>query len=154
MGVFEDRSNVPEGLRRRIEHEFFLDAAIALHWEQEGQTITNGRIQIGGCAGPWCTASSLHFPERFIYDRMCIEPLTLRMTERELRVMAFQANVLEHLRVPSTASELVESLRFMPDFTYVPLEDGTTAWGDTRSNGSLENGSGAMPSFRHQGSVY
>ena len=72
----------------------------------------------------------LRVPEVWVYDRMCCEPTTMKMVERELRVIAFQLNLLESLGAPMQARSFVSSLRYMPDFTYVPLEDGRSAYGD------------------------
>lgn len=72
----------------------------------------------------------LHVPTVVICGTTCYEPTTRAMTERELRVMAFQMNLLESLGVPTRAHYLVEALRFMADFLHVPLEDGRSAYGD------------------------
>lgn len=84
--------------------------------------IDDARMQIYG----W----GLRRPEIWVFDRMCCEPTTMKMIERELRVIAYQFNLLESLGSPTQARGFVSSLRFMPDFLYVPLEDGRAAYGD------------------------
>jgi hypothetical protein len=69
-------------------------------------------------------------PKVWVYNRFCCEPVTKKMTERELRVIAYQVNVLESLGLPDRPIYSVRSLVFMPDFTHIPLEDGRSAYGD------------------------
>lgn len=119
----------------------------------EGQFIDeNNVIWIGDRAGPEIDVSHLihemcHFveiddvrmrepgwglkvPRVWVFDRYCIEPTTIQMTERELRVMAYQFNVMQFLKLGVTPLELAKPLRWLPDNTYVPLEDGTRAWSE------------------------
>jgi hypothetical protein len=72
----------------------------------------------------------LHVPQVVILGQVCNEPVTKKMTERELRVIAYQLNVLESIGAPSRAKNLVSSLQYMSDFIYVPLEDGRSAYGE------------------------
>jgi hypothetical protein len=51
----------------------------------------------------------------------------MQATARELRVMAYQANVMEHLGMRDKVP--VDALVSMPDFLYVPMEDGRSAYG-------------------------
>lgn len=119
----------------------------------QGQCIGNdGAIVIGNRAGPEHHISNLahelsHFvevddarmglygwglkvPEVWVYDRMCCEPRTMQMTERELRVIAFQVTLLESLGAPKRIKSFTKSLVYMSDFIHVPLEDGRSAYGD------------------------
>lgn len=139
---------------RQVHREFLADAkGIRFKPGMGGQRIAeDGTILIGDRAGPDCSIQflghemshfveiddarmgvrgwGLHFPEVVVYGQLCCEPVTLKMTERELRVLAYQANLLEYLGAPETEKELVRSLTFMPDFCLVPLEDGGPAWVD------------------------
>jgi len=119
----------------------------------EGQRIANdGTIYIGNRAGPSKALSHLvhelcHFvevedhriasphwglktPQVWICDRWCCEPHTRQMTERELRVISYQLNVLEALGAPSRAIHFVSALEYLADFIHVPLEDGRPAYGE------------------------
>jgi len=139
-----------KAVRERIEREFFRNAAVRLEWNLEGQKIENNLPVIGARAGPEIKAWNLlhemaHFveidddrmcsygwglrvPEVFVYDRMCVEPTTTQMTKREIRVIAFQRNVMVYLGMEEPASKSVNSLHFLPDHTLVPLEDGSPAY--------------------------
>lgn len=119
----------------------------------EGQRIDrDGTILVGNRAGPKNHVSNLahelsHFveiddarmgvygwglkvPEIWVYDRMCCEPRTMKMVERELRVIAFQTNLLESLGSPKQVQSFTRSLVYMPDFIHVPLDDGRSAYGE------------------------
>lgn len=119
----------------------------------EGQFVDrDGVIYVGNRAGPTRDLSNLahelsHFvevddtrvgfygwglkaPEKWILGHRCCEPITMQMTERELRVIAYQVNLLESLGSPSRPRTFVRSLIYMADFIYVPLEDGRSAYGD------------------------
>jgi len=119
----------------------------------QGQRVSeDGVISVGNRAGPTRNFSNLahevcHFvevddarqqlfgwglkrPEIEILGRICVEPNTRQMTERELRVMAYQANLTEALGAPARIPNMVRALQFMPDFCMVPLEDGRLAYGD------------------------
>lgn len=119
----------------------------------QGQRVDeNGVVYVGNRAGPSREFSNLahevcHFveiddarqqifgwglrsPEIEILGRICVEPMTRQMTERELRVMAYQANLTEALGAPARVSRMVSALVYMPDFTWVPLEDGRPAYGE------------------------
>ncbi len=72
----------------------------------------------------------LRRPETVVLGRICVEPVTRQMTERELRVMAYQANLTEALGAPARILNMVRVLQNMPDFISVPLEDGRPAYGE------------------------
>ena len=134
----------------------FLSKTSALRYKPnlEGQRIEDGVILVGDKAGPAYDLSNLchelsHFveiddarmtspswglrvPEVWVYNRMCIEPETIQMTERELRVTTFQKNLMDYLGFPVTVEELVASLKYLADYIHVPLEDGSKAWGSGR----------------------
>lgn len=86
--------------------------------------VEDSRMQIYG----W----GLTVPSVIICGTTCVEPVTRAMTERELRVTAYQLNVLESLGAPTQAHYLVDALKYMSDFCHVPLEDGRSAYGDDR----------------------
>jgi hypothetical protein len=119
----------------------------------EGQWVdAEGTIFIGNRAGPSKGVSNLahemsHFveiddarvqrygwglrlPELYVLGQRCIEPATMQATARELRVSAYQANLMASVGAPLNVPHLVRSLEYMPDFLYVPLEDGRPAYGD------------------------
>lgn len=116
----------------------------------EGQWVENGRIIIGERAGPSRSITNLvhemsHFveiddarmcafgwglkrPQVVICGQVCNDPKTMQMTERELRVIAYQANVLEFIGKPLNILYNVGALVYVPDFFFVPLEDGRNPW--------------------------
>lgn len=127
---------------RRVRQEFFRGATIRLVWNVD-QRVVDGRLQIGGRAGPQRRLSNLchemaHFveidddrchewgwglrvPEVFIYDRMCANPVTNQATMRECRVAAYQLNLMRYLGARGAAPEiLVRPFSFLPDWCYVP----------------------------------
>ena len=63
-------------------------------------------------------------PKKFVYDRYCVEPVTIQATVRELETFAYQLHILiksGYKKTPqSLARELVESIRFMPDWLLIP----------------------------------
>lgn len=75
-------------------------------------------------------AWGLDVPKVVVCGTVCLEPTTMSLTARELRVMAYQANLHEYLGLPVSVPNLVSSLQYLPDFLYVPLEDGRSAYGD------------------------
>ena len=137
----------------QIENHFFNgDRCIGIKRGLEGQTLTEtGKVLIGDRAGPSLEISNLvhemcHFveiddvrmkmrgwglrvPEIWVFDRMCVEPRTMQMTERELRVAAYQANVLKYLGYSDDTGEITSSFKYLPDILFVPMEDGRSAWG-------------------------
>ena len=140
----------------KIKQRYFTKSAVQLDWKKD-QAVIDGQVIIGAKAGPECNITNLihemaHFveidedrmnqdgwglrtPTVFIYNRYCIEPKTIQMTEREIRVMAYQANIFEAFEFPHTAiDEFASAMRHMPDFCYVPLEDGSSAYGDDRTH--------------------
>lgn len=108
------------------------------------QKFEDGKLWIGGRAGPKCDISNLahemaHFveidddrcaitgwglrvPEQWVYDRWCFEPLTNQCTQRECRVAAYQHNLLKWAGVTRTPKYLVKSFYFLPDHWNVPGE--------------------------------
>ena len=127
----------------------------------QGQYVDpDGIICIGDRAGPECHISSLchelaHFveiddyrvtwfgwglklPQIWVYDRMCIEPTTIQITDREIRVAAYQKNLLDYLKVDYSVEKLVESYTWLPDFHLVPLEDGLPAYINNGENEKSE----------------
>lgn len=116
-------------------------------WALQGNDVRDGVLILGGRAGPKRRRSDLahemsHFveiddarmlkrgwgliyPQVEIAGRFYDQPTTMKMIERELRVLAYQANLLEGDgggRVDTL--KLVKALVFVPDFFFVPLEDG------------------------------
>lgn len=139
-----------------LEGEFFRHTRVVQHEERlEGQRVDDhGVVYVGSRAGPEVDISNLchelgHFaeindarvdapgwglktPQVWCYDRMVCEPETLQITEREIRVMAYQVNLMEFLGVEVDIMETVACLRHLPDHIYVPLEDGSQAYGTRR----------------------
>ena len=67
----------------------------------------------------------LRLPRVYVAGRECVEPVTTQITEREIRVIAYQANLLEYLGSPQTVESTIESLQWLPDFFLLPIENGT-----------------------------
>ncbi len=155
QGYMKDR--VTKKQQNRVFEEFFADAAVRVDWKSPAQRIDEaGRVVLGPWAGPEATISNLvhemsHFveideprmtefgwgltvPEIYVAGRLCLEPTTCQATERELRVIAYQANVLEYLGFPRSTRDLVNALDWMPDWCFVPIEDGSSAFGDDRTH--------------------
>lgn len=143
--------------RTRVYDEFFADAAVRVDWDAAAQSIDHeGNVVLGPWTGPEALISNLvhemcHFveiderrmnvfgwgldvPEIYIAGHRCLEPQTCQATKRELRVMAFQANVLEYIGFPRSVRTLVRPLDWMPDFVFVPIEDGSSAYGEDRTH--------------------
>lgn len=145
-----------------IEHlrtEFFSKTkAIQFRPDLEGQRIEDGVIHVGDRSGPNHNDVSalahemshfveidddrmtsygwgLRLPEVYAINRICIEPLTCQATKRELRVIAFQLNLCEYIGLSLEDDYTVSSLRFMPDTTFVPLEDGSQPYGEITTHG-------------------
>jgi hypothetical protein len=73
----------------------------------------------------------LKVPSKWVYDRMCVEPTTLQITQREIRVMAYQSHLVEYVGADSNEFYYsVAALRFLPDYYMVPLEDGTMPYSE------------------------
>lgn len=151
------KNRITKKQRDRVYDEFFADAAVRVDWTSAAQSIdAEDRVVLGPWAGPEATISNLvhemshfveiderrmtaygwglHVPEIHIAGRVCLEPQTRQATERELRVIAFQANILEYLGFPRSVRDLVAPLDWMPDFVFVPIEDGSSAYGDDRTH--------------------
>lgn len=133
----------------------FLDHTDRLRYVPalQGQRVgTDGVVYVGSRAGPSRALSNLvhelgHFveiddarqqvngwgfkvPLIVVCGQTCVEPITLKMIERELRVMAYQVNLMEYLGAPMRVLNLVRALQYMPDFILVPLEDGRPAYSE------------------------
>jgi len=146
----------------KLKAEFFNQTYIKYQFGFEGQKILNdGTIIIGNRAGPITmpTAFSiknlchemghmveindermrvhgwgLRNPEVWVYDRYCVEPRTNQITNRELRVCAYQAELLKYLGVKYSVSDLVGALQWVADTTFVPLEDGSMPYGENKTH--------------------
>jgi hypothetical protein len=125
---------------------FSKDGPVRYESNLEGQDVRDGVLYLGDRAGPGRSQSDLAhemshfveidddrmlvrgwglvFPQVEICGQLCDEPKTLKMTERELRVMAYQANLLTAAGAQVSTSKLVKALVFVPDFHLVPMEDG------------------------------
>lgn len=142
----------------KLKAEFFNNPFVKYQQAFEGQKVLNdGTIVIGNKAGSitWPGSFSvknlchemahlveindermrmhawgLKIPEVWVYDRICVEPTTKQITDRELRVCAFQSELLKYINVKHTVSDLVAALVYLPDTHYVPIEDGRKPYGD------------------------
>lgn len=155
--MLQTKNRVTKKQRDRVYDEFFANAAVRVDWTSAAQRIDEaGNVVLGPWAGPEALISNLvhemshfveidegrmtefgwglHVPEIHIAGRLCLEPQTRQATERELRVIAFQVNVLEYLGFPRSVRDLVEPLDWMPDWVFVPIEDGSSAFGEDRSH--------------------
>ena len=86
-----------------------------------------------------CYGWGLKYPEVWVYNRMCIEPTTKQITERELRVAAYQVNVLDYLGVENSVDDITSPLDYVADTCFVPLEDGREPFGDNYETVKAEN---------------
>lgn len=116
----------------------------------EGQTVSEeGVVYIGDRAGPSIDLSNLchemahcveieferlteqgyglRYPHVYIINRMCIDPATMQMTEREMRVIAYQANIMDHFGIDGMNYQ-INSMQYLPDFCFVPIENGMCAY--------------------------
>jgi len=127
--------------RRQLEREFFHGAAVRLVWDVS-QEVLDGRLRIGGRAGPVMHIANLchemaHFVEIddsrcgvlgwglrirkiWVIDQLCIEPLTHQGTDRECRVAAYQLNLMRHLGLRATPEKLVRPFHYQADWWNVP----------------------------------
>lgn len=148
MYGLEIKVDIDEAIQKRIVDEFFVGSEITYRPGLEGQRVEEGHVVIGDKAGPGRDLGNLchemsHFveiddrrmgrpgwglrvPEVWVFDRMCCEPTTMQMTAREMRVIAFQANLMEYLGIQGQLEGAVQSMRFMPDFYMVPEEEPRT----------------------------
>ncbi len=127
--------------------EFFTkNGPVRYEASLEGQDVRDGVVYLGDRAGPGRSQSDLAhemshfveiddarmlirgwgliFPRVEVCGQLCDEPVTLKMTERELRVIAYQANLLSAAGAEVNLLKLVRPLVFVPDFHLVPMEDG------------------------------
>lgn len=127
--------------RRLVEAEFFAGHQARLVWNTN-QSVFDGVLYLGALAGPQrsivnlchemshfveiddrrCCRSgwALKLPEIEVCGQLCIEPVTHQSVDREIRVAAFQHNLLMHIGVPRTPETLVRSFSFLPAWCYVP----------------------------------
>lgn len=132
---------------RKIK-QLFLNQPIQLVWDRTQGITDKGQLYVGGRAGlsadivnlchemahfveiddERCDAPDwgFHFPEVWIYDRMCIEPTTHQMTDRECRVAALQQSLLAYVGRPLSARTLVRAFHYLPDYYMVPGKDQKT----------------------------
>lgn len=136
----------------RLKSEFF-DHTKAIRYKPglEGQRVEDGVIWIGGRSGPrrHDTSSLCHemahfveiddermnlpmwglrVPEIWVFDRMCVEPQTHQITDREIRVAAYQKNFQDYLGIRESVENITESFKYLPDAMLIPLEDGRPAY--------------------------
>jgi hypothetical protein len=139
----------------KLEKEFLNTSFVQYQDDFEGQKVLNdGTIVIGNKAGPSsyntisntchemshlveiddarmrCYGWGLKYPEVWVYDRTCIEPTTHQITDRELRVMAYQINLLEYIGVKYSVEDTVSVCQYLPDTAFVPIEDNRQPYGD------------------------
>lgn len=114
----------------------------------EGQRVLDdGTILIGDRAGPQRHASNLahemahlveidddrmrmwgwglKLPEVVVFGQTCVEPRTMQITAREIRVFAFQANLHRAFGLPFSYTYCARLCEWLPDTIWVPLDDGT-----------------------------
>jgi hypothetical protein len=143
----------------KLEKEFLNTNFVQYQDDFEGQKVLNdGTIVIGNKAGPSsyntisntchemshlveiddarmrCYGWGLKYPEVWVYDRMCIEPTTHQITDRELRVMAYQCNLLDYIGVKHTVKDITSSLEYLSDTAFVPIEDGGAPYSENKNH--------------------
>lgn len=144
----------------KLKKEFLNTNFVQYQDDFEGQKVLNdGTIVIGNKAGPSsyntisntchemshlveiddarmrCYGWGLKLPEVWVYDRTCIEPTTHQITDRELRVMAYQVNLLKYIGVKYSVEKIVGVCQYLDDTTFVPIEDGRQPYGEDKSHG-------------------
>lgn len=146
----------------KLEKEFLNTNFIQYEEGFEGQKVLDdGSIVIGNRAGPSsysesfqitnlvhemahlveiddlrmrCSSWGLKLPKIWVYDRMCVEPRTNQITCRELRVIAYQVNVLDYIGEENSVDGITSSLVWLADTCYVPLEDGSMPYAEGRTH--------------------
>jgi hypothetical protein len=93
--------------------------------------VEEGRLGIYG----W----GLSLREIYVMGQRCVDVHTRQVTERELRVHAYQAHLHEYFKVKETIESCVESLRWLPDHMNIPLEDGSMPFADGSPNYRLKD---------------
>lgn len=146
----------------RLKTEFLNTEYVKYNIGMQGMSVSEtGIINIGNRAGPltWPGTFSvknlghemshiveindermrihgygLKLPEVWVYDRMCVEPTTHQITDRELRVTAYQCELLSYIDVKYSVRDLVGTLEYLADTTFVPLEDGSVPYGENKTH--------------------
>lgn len=136
----------------KLEKEFFYSSVVNFRPKLQSQQVTvSGDIILGDGAGPSydisylchemahlveiddarmrCNGWGLIYPEVYVINTVCCEPRTNAITMRELRVAAYQFHLLQYIGVPNSIAEIVDSFDYLPDTTYVPIEDGRKPYG-------------------------
>lgn len=138
---------------------FANTSAIRLVPEISAQRIEEDRtVVIGAVAGPkLCATHALHemahlveidtrrmgmfgwglriINKQVIMGQVYYEPLTHQITDRELRVIALQASVAPHLGLDFDIEDWAESLVYLSDTAFVPIEDGSAPYGENSTHG-------------------
>jgi hypothetical protein len=113
------------------------------HYAGKHLTDIKGKIYIGARAGPYVNITNLchemsHFieiddermnrnkwglkaPEVYIFNRICVEPVTIQMSLRETRVAALQYWLQKSIGCEQSIQQLISSFKYLPDFTNVPF---------------------------------
>ena len=146
----------------QIKNRFFNNEFVEYKGGVQGMYIDDhGKIVMGNRAGPstWapsfdiknlvhemshmveiddarmrCHGWGLKLPQIWVYDRYCCEPITKQITDRELRVAAYQVNLLKHFKIPVRISNITSSLEWLADTCFVPLEDGQMPYSEGRTH--------------------
>ncbi len=81
-----------------------------------------------------CYGWGLKLRQHEILGKRYDNPATNQATVRELRVFAYQTNLMDYLGEEYDLAKTVRSLVYMPDECYTPIEDGSKAWGDNKTH--------------------
>lgn len=65
-----------------------------------------------------------------VMGQYCNEPRTCQATLRECRTIAYQKNLADFLGIEHDHVDFCRSLQFMPDTTWVPLQDGSMPYAE------------------------
>lgn len=134
-------SKKEEEILEQVKKDFFLDAAVDIRIRMEGMRVEE-TVVLGCQAGPSIALSNLfhemaHLVEIDskratkpnwglslrhvkVFGRECAEPITMKATEREIRVFAYQSQLHKLYGLSESIEDGISSLRFMPDWCYVP----------------------------------
>ena len=84
-----------------------------------------------------CTAHGwgLKYPERFVIDRTCYEPVTCNGVMREIRVLAYQKNVQRFLGCSQDIHETTIALEHLEDYIHVPILSGEAPYSEGTTHG-------------------
>lgn len=104
----------------------YHDASAVLHELAHFVEININRIHLNS----W----GLHIPKILVSDIRCTHCTTHQCTDRELRVHAYQSNLMQYFKLEEDVDAVIRALSLLPDARLVPIEDGSDPYCDDRLN--------------------